>query len=66
MTKWTQMISENRDIVFQFANNECSGECFQKAFAGTNNPARQLVRKHGTLYASRLARKAMGRSKDYA
>lgn len=59
MTNWTKLINSNKDAVLDFATGKLSSTSFQKQFSGRENPARVAVRNYGTLYARRLARKAL-------
>ena len=62
MTDWTQMVDSNLTAVTLFAEGNLSKDAFREAFSnGVDNPARQVVTKHGAKYARRLARKALRR-----
>ena len=61
MINWTKLISSDQKAVVKFATGNLSSQAFQQTFTGPENPARFAVRNHGTLYARRLARKALRR-----
>jgi hypothetical protein len=61
MVNWTSLINKNKNVVLNFAQGNVSSTDFQRSFSGNPNPARSVVRNHGTQYARRLARKALRR-----
>lgn len=61
MIKWDKLISKNADSVKEFALGNRSAKAFQDDFSGRQNPARCVIRNHGTTYGRRLARKALRR-----
>ncbi len=61
MVNWNKLISDDKNSVVKFATHSMSAKDFQTNFSGHPNPARCAVRDNGTLYARRLARKALRR-----
>ena len=61
MINWEKLITSDQQAVQRFAEGKLSGYSFQQHFKGRSNPARCAVRNYGTLYARRLARKALRR-----
>ena len=61
MIDWEHLISSDKKAVVNFATHKSTATDFQKQLSGKTNPARCAVRKHGSLYARRLARKALRR-----
>ncbi len=59
MINWGKAIQQNRASVVHFATHQSSSKDFQRDFAGVPNTAASAVSSHGTLYARRLARKAL-------
>ena len=61
MIDWAKMIERDKNAVIDFARGADTTNSFQRAFSGTKNPARSVLRQHGSLYGRRLARKALRR-----
>ena len=61
MTNWNELIEENKTVVQNFADGNLSSTDFQRKFSGKTNPARSVIRSHGTKNARVLARKALRR-----
>ena len=59
MVNWEKAIQKNKTSVVKFATHQTSSKVFQHDFAGVPNTAASAVSNNGTLYARRLARKAL-------
>lgn len=61
MINWDSLIKKNSRSVKEFAVGTRSASEFQSDFSGNPNPARTVVKVHGSTYGRRLARKALRR-----